>query len=247
MLGELQVILGERAVGKWVSGRSRAVFEYLVVNRHSGVRRERLMHVFWPDATPEAARNSLNVAIHGLRRSLRPAAGDQPVVIFRDGRYLIGPGWDLWVDVEAFEEAAKSARQQLAAGDYRMARADFGAAIGLYHGEFLADEPYERWGQVTREHLRLTYLDCLDQLGRLRFDSRDYSGSADLCLRLLALDNCREDVQRRLMRSCSRMGQPERALRYYHSFAVTLRTELQLPPAPATVALAAGIRRREEI
>jgi DNA-binding SARP family transcriptional activator len=247
LLGELQVVLGERPVSRWVSGRGRAVFEYLVVHRHTRVRRERLMAEFWPDASPDAARNSLNVAIHGLRQSLRTAAGEQPVVVHCDGSYLIEPGLDLWVDVEVFEELVKSARQHLASADPAAALADFHAAIGLYQGDFLADDPYEGWAEVTREHLRLAYLDCLDQLGRLRFDAGDYGGCADACRRLLACDNCREDTLRLLMRCHSRLGQPQAALRQYHSFVATLRAELHLPPAPATTALAASIRRRERV
>jgi DNA-binding SARP family transcriptional activator len=247
LLGELQVVLGERPVSRWASGRGRAVFEYLVVHRHTRVRRERLMAEFWPDASPEAARNSLNVAIHGLRQSLRAAAGEQPVVVHSDGSYLIEPGLDLWVDVEVFEELVKSARQHLASDDPAAAQADFHTAIGLYQGDFLADDPYEGWAEVTREHLRLAYLDCLDQLGRLRFDAGDYGGCADACRRLLACDNCREDTLRLLMRCHSRLGQPQLALRQYHSFVATLRAELHLPPAPATTALAASIRRRERV
>ncbi len=247
MLGELQVVLGERPVGRWVSGRGRAVFEYLVVHRHARVRRERLMAVFWPDAEPDAARNSLNVAIHGLRQSLRAAAGDHPVVIHRDGSYLIEPALDLWVDVEVFEELVKSARQHLASDDTAAAQADFHTAIGLYQDEFLADDPYEQWAEVTREHLRLAYLDCLDRLSRLRFDAGDYSGCVDACRKLLACDDCREDTLRRLMRCHSRLGQPQLALRQYHTFVATLRAELHLPPAPATTALAASIRHREAV
>ena len=141
----------------------------------------------------------------------------------------------------------KSARQHLTSGDPAAAHADLEAAIGLYQGEFLADDPYERWAQVTREHLRLAYLDCLDQLGRLRFEAGDYSGCADVCLKLLACDNCREDTQRRLMRCHSRLGQPQLALRQYHTFVGTLRAELHLPPAPATIELAAHIRRRQDV
>lgn len=127
-------MLGERPVARWVSGRGRAVFEYLVVHRHTRVRRERLMTVFWPDASPEAARNSLNVAIHGLRQSLRVAAGEHPVVIHRDGSYLIEPSLDLWVDTEVFEDLVKSARQHLASDEPAAAQADFHTAIGLYQG-----------------------------------------------------------------------------------------------------------------
>ncbi len=247
LLGELQVILGERPVSKWVSGRGRAVFEYLVAHRHTRARRDHLMAMFWPDAEPSAARNSLNVAIHGLRRSLRAAAGDHQVVIYDDGSYLIDPAVDLWVDIEVFDNLVTTARQHLASDHPAAAQADLHAAIGLYHGEFLAGDPYERWAQVTREHLRLAYLDCLDQLARLRFTAGDYRGCADACLTLLACDNCREDTQRLLMRCHTRLGQPQLALRQYHTLAAALRAELQLAPAPATTGLAARIRRHEQV
>jgi DNA-binding SARP family transcriptional activator len=91
LLGELRIAFGERTVEAWASGRGRAVLEYLIVHRHGKVRRDRLMTAFWPDASPEAARNSLNVAIHGLRQSLRAVAGDTPVVIYRDQNYFIEP------------------------------------------------------------------------------------------------------------------------------------------------------------
>src|SRR5262249_54294602 len=104
LLGELRVAFCGRPVETWASGRGRAVLEYLVVHRHSRVRRARLMHVFWPEAAPDAARNSLNVAIHGLRNSLRSVAGDRPIVIYRDGCYFIDSVLDVWVDVEVFED-----------------------------------------------------------------------------------------------------------------------------------------------
>ena len=247
LLGELQVVLGERPVGRWVSGRGRAVLEYLVAHRHARVRRESLMTVFWPDAAPNAARNSLNVAIHGLRRSLRAAAGDHPVVLYQDGCYFLDPAMDIWVDIEAFEDLVTSARRHLAGDDPAAAQAGLHAAAGLYHGEFLAGDPYERWAQVTREHLRLAHHDCLDQLGRLRFAAGDYRGCADACRQLLACDPCREDTQRLLMRCHTRLGQPQLALRQYHALAAALRAELQLAPASATTGLAARIRRHDQV
>ena len=56
------------------------------------------MDAFWPEAAPSAARNSLNVAMHGLRRAFRDSAGVQPVVL-EDGTYRLGPGLRLWLDV----------------------------------------------------------------------------------------------------------------------------------------------------
>lgn len=247
LLGELRVAFHGHQVETWASGRGRAVFEYLLVNRHSRVRRDRLMSVFWPDASCDAARNSLNVALHGLRQSLRTVAGDRAVVIYREQAYFIEQTLDLWVDVEAFEERLKSAHQHLASSEPIKAQADLEGAIYLYQGDFLADDPYEDWAIVRREHLRLCYLDALDRLSELRLNSGDYAGCVVVLLKLLTCDNCREDAHCRLMRCYSRQGQLQLALRQYHSCAAALRMELGVAPAPATTELFNRIRCREEV
>jgi len=247
LLGELRVAFQDRPVEMWSSGRGRAVFEYLIVNHHRKVRRDRLMSMFWPEASADAARNSLNVAIHGLRQSLRAAVGDTAVVIHQDQAYFIDPALDIWVDVEVFEEQLKAAHQHVASAEFVKAEEAFEAATWLYQGEFLADDPYEEWAIVTREHLRLCYLDALDRLGALRLNSGDYPGCVAACLKLLACDSCREDAHCRLMRCYSRQGQVQLALRQYHSCAAALRTELDVAPAAATTELFDCLRRREVI
>jgi SARP family transcriptional regulator, regulator of embCAB operon len=49
------------------------------------------------------------------------------------------------------------------------------------------------------------------------------------------------------MRCYSRQGQPQLALRQYHSCVATLRRELGLSPASATADLFRQIQRRENI
>jgi DNA-binding SARP family transcriptional activator len=247
LLGELRVAFQDRPVEIWSSGRGRAVFEYLLVNRHSKVRRDRLMSMFWPEVSPDAARNSLNVAIHGLRQSLRAAVGDTAVVIHQDQAYFIEPTLGIWVDVEVFQKQVEAAHQYLATAELVKAEAAFEAATWLYQGEFLADDPYEEWAMVTREHLRLCYLDALDRLGALRLNSGDYAGCITISLKLLSCDSCREDAHCRLMRCYSRQGQVQLALRQYHSCASALRRELDVAPALATTELFDRLRRREVI
>jgi DNA-binding SARP family transcriptional activator len=247
LLGELRVAFQDRPVEIWSSGRGRAVFEYLLINRHSKVRRDRLMSVFWPEASSDAARNSLNVAIHGLRQSLRAAVGDTAVVIHQDQAYFIEPALDIWIDVEAFEEQLKAAHQHLANSELVKAEVAFEAATWLYQGEFLADDPYEEWATATREQTRLRYLDALSQLGALQLNSGDYAGCIAISLKLLSCDSCREDAHRRLMRCYSRQGQVQLALRQYHSCVAALRSELDVPPARATTELFDHLRRREAI
>ena len=166
LLGQLKVRLDDVPVDDWPSGRGRSLFKYLVTHRDPWPRRELLMDAFWPEAAPAAARNSLNVAVHGLRRAFRASAGVE-VVVLEDGAYRLGPGLRLWLDVDEFELHVAAGRRLEAAGDLAGAAAAYERALALYQGDLLADDPYEDWPVPAREHLLLTYLDVLDRLSGL--------------------------------------------------------------------------------
>ena len=246
LLGPFRATLNDRPVESWPSGRGRAVFKYLLAHRSRTLPRDVLMDVFWPDVEPEAARNSLNVALHGLRQALR-AAADLPVVIFQDGAYRLNPDLQVWLDSDAFERRVTAGRRFQAAGQLAAAVAEYEVATGLYQGDFMADDPYDEWPVLTRERLRVAYLDSLERLGQLYFSQGQYAACATLCQLMLTHDNCREDAHCRLMRCYSRQGQYHLALRQYQTCVEALRSELGLEPAPATTQLYTRIRQRERI
>jgi DNA-binding SARP family transcriptional activator len=240
------VTLNQVPITSWPSGRGRALLKYLLTHRDPWPAREVLMDVFWPDSTPEAARNSLNVAVHGLRRALR-AAADVPVVVLEGGAYRLHPDVRLWVDVEEFERHVGAVRRLEEAGELAGAIAEYELAASVYQGDFLADDPYEEWPVLTRERLRLEYLDILDRLSQLYFGRGSFASCAALCQRIIERDACREDAHRRLMRCYSRQGQPHLALRQYQACVEALQSELGVGPAPATVQLHEVIRRHEPV
>jgi|Tabmets5t2r1_1033131.scaffolds.fasta_scaffold05352_2 DNA-binding SARP family transcriptional activator len=246
LLGAFRVRLNGMAVDDWPSGRGRSLLKYLLTHRDPWPRREVLMDVFWPGSPPAAARNSLNVAVHGLRRALR-AATDLPVVVLRDGAYRLAADLQLWVDVDEFERHVAGGRGLEQAGRTAAATAEYERAVALYQGDFLADDPYEEWPVLLREHLWLTHLDLLDRLSRLYFDQERYAASATLCRRMIERDACRENAHQRLIRCYSRQGQPHLALRQYLACAEALRAELGVDPAPGTVRLREAVRRREAV
>jgi DNA-binding SARP family transcriptional activator len=246
LLGQFQVRLDEVAVDDWPSGRGRSLFKYLVTHRDPWPRREQLMEAFWPEAAPAAARNSLNVAVHGLRRAFR-ASAEVPVVVLQDGAYRLGPQLRLWLDIDEFELHVVAGRRLDAAGDPVGAAAEYERALALYQGDLLADDPYQDWPVTAREHLLLAYLDVLDRLSSLSFDQRQYGACVALCRLLVEKDPCREDGHRRLMRCFTRQGQPHLALRQYQACADALDRELGVDPDPATVTLAQRIRHHQPV
>ena len=246
LLGSMRLALNDISLDDWPLGRGRALFKYLLTHRDPWPPREVLMEAFWPGATPEAARNNLNVALHGLRRTLR-VASDIEVVVFEQGTYRLHAGLRLWVDVDEFERHVRGGRQLETVDELAGAMSQYEVAAALYQGDFLADDPYEEWAILTRERLRLAYLDTIDRLSRLYFSQGRYASCTTLCQRIVERDPCREDAHRRLIRCYSRQGQPHLALRQYRICVEALRTELSVDAAPETIDLDRRIRRREAV
>ena len=246
LLGPLHVAVDDAAVDDWPSARCRSLFGYLLTHREPWPAREVLMAVFWPESSPEASRNSLNVAIHGLRRTLRTVT-DMAVVVYAGGAYRINCELRLWLDVDEFDSRVESGRRLEEAGDIDKAKRDYEYVEGLYRGDFMADDPYEDWAALTRERLRLAYLDALGRLSRLYFDAGQYTACVSLCQRIIDKDPCREDAHRRLMRCYSRQSQPHLALIQYRACVRALADQLGVSADPVTARLHGQIRQHQYV
>jgi len=86
------------------------------------------MEALWPNLGLRAASNNMRQALYVARRTLEPDPTNATRYLsLRDEQLLISPEGRLWVDVEAFEEAAATARCSRDPAAYR-------AAIELYSG-----------------------------------------------------------------------------------------------------------------
>ncbi|MBU2663893.1 hypothetical protein KOI35_10370 [Actinoplanes bogorensis] len=246
LLGTFRAAVDDVPIEPWRGGRTRSFFAYLLTHRQPWPTRDMLMDLFWPGATPQAARNSLNVAVHTLRRAFR-AATDRPVIEFGANAYRLNPALRLWLDADEFEQLVGDGQRLETAGDFENATRRYETAAWLYRGGFLADVRHEEWPVLLRERLRLTNLEVLDRLGDRYFEAGRYAAAAELCTRLLHQDPCRERVHRRLMRCHSRQGYPHLALLQHRACTAALRAELGVSPSPATQELYERIRRHETV
>jgi DNA-binding SARP family transcriptional activator len=245
-LGNFSLSINDTVMQRLPSTRGLSVLKYLLINHKQKTPREVLMDTFWQDSDPDSARNNLNVSLHSLRSALREIT-ETPVVIFEKGNYFLNPDLRIWIDVEEFEDQLHAGQQLESAGDLSNAVRKYEVATSLYQGDFLEEDPYEEWPVLTREHLRVSYMETLDRLSQIKFDMGNYSACVALCQKMLERDNCREDAHRLLMRCFSRQGQQHLALRQYQACVEALRTELDVDPEPATVQLAEHIRHHENV
>lgn len=232
MLGSFSMTIGDLAI-KIPASRSLSILKYLLVHRRQHTSREVLMDIFWPNVAPETARNNLNVAMHSLRKLLRSAIF-LPVILYQEGGYVFDPNLQIWLDIEEFARCVQEGQRLEARNQISAARTEYEAAISLYQGDFLEQNPYEEWTILDRERLRITYLDTLDRLSQIYFNQEQYAACIAVCQLILTYDHCREDAHCILMRCYSRQGQLHLALRQYQICVELLRSELDIEPALQT-------------
>jgi DNA-binding SARP family transcriptional activator len=246
LLGGCWVTIDHRPVPLAKSRRTRALLAFLVDRGARPVPRDLLMDVFWPGSSPDAARNSLHVAMHALRKALAQAWTGS-VVECRGDTYRLSEAIDVWSDAAELERRCELGALAAAAGRLDEAVAEYETGLALYGGEFMADDPYLEWAVARREEVRLLAVDCAEQLGELHLRRGDLRRALASSSQVLREEPCHEPAARRLMVAYARLGQPHMALRLYEHIVQVLSRELGVAAAPETEALADRIRRRTPV
>ena len=228
LLGGFRVSVGSRAIAQhaWRLRKAAALVKLLALAPGHRIHREQAMEALWPEASRTAASNSLRTTLHAARKILEPDAAS--LYLASEGQsLLLCPEGDLWVDVDAFEEAATTARRSTDPAAYR-------AAIELYAGELLPEDRYEEWTEGRRDQLRQLYLALLVKLAGLHEVRREYEPAIDVLRRATAEEPTFEEANVQLMRLHALSGRPERAISQYERLRDVLCRGLAVEPAAAT-------------
>jgi DNA-binding SARP family transcriptional activator len=211
LLGGFSVAVGTRTIkdNAWRLRKAAALVKLLALAPSHRLHREQMMDLLWPDLGAEAAANNLRYALHQARRTLEPDTGSPESYLSFEGEQLaLCPDGRLWVDVDAFEEAAEEARRVRDPAAHR-------AAIELYAGDLLPEDRYEDWAEERRAELRGTYLDLLVGLAGLHEERGDYDSAAEALRRVVSEESTRVEAHAGLMRLHALSGRRAEALEQY--------------------------------
>lgn len=243
VLGPLVVTIDGVPVDRWGSLKARALFEYLLLSWDKPVRRELLMHVFWPRHSRGSARNNLNVSLYNLRRTLADGRPDRHI-LYGDGCYQLNPEISWWVDRTQFLARLPEAQIHLQSGDTAAAVAAYQAAVALYRGPLFEDDTTSDWHLGEQAHLADLYLDALERLGELHLELQDLTLAERTARQALADDPCRESAHRLLMRCYAQRQEHHLVSRQLQICATSLRRQFGIAPAPETVEVCESITTR---
>ena len=113
--------------------RQRTVLAVLLLNRNRAVSRERIIDSVWEDDPPETARNTVQVYVSTLRRTL----GADRLVTEPGGYRLVVEPHEL--DAALLEQRLAEATRAIAAGEPHAAVAALDQALALWRGPALGD------------------------------------------------------------------------------------------------------------
>jgi DNA-binding SARP family transcriptional activator len=202
--------------GSWLEHRAGQVLKLLVTERSRSLFADEIADTLWPDASLRSLQG-VRYYVHALRGYLepdRPARQTSAFVVHARGGYALDLR-HLEIDADEFEREVRAGLASMEAGDASRAREHLGAALALYRGDFLADEPYAEWASDERDRLRQLAGRALRTLADADDATDDLEGASDSLERLVAMEPYDLDVHRRLLALCLRRGRRTDAVRRY--------------------------------
>ena len=197
---------------------------------------DRLAQILWPDAEGDAARNSLDNALHRLRKLV---GGDAHIQL-RAGSLSINPA-TCWVDVLALQACwALPTGTELADGD--TLAATIARALALYQGAFMPGEDDYPQVLAARSQIQTRFIRQMGALGAKLETAGRWEQAAQAYRRVVELEPLAEDIYRRLMACLMQLGQRAEAFEAYRRCRSQLSIVLGIQPSANTEALAAVIR-----
>jgi len=193
---------------EWRSEKSREMFFFFLCNRR-GLRKEEIVAALWPDMPEEKTTSAFHSNMYRLRKALYT-----DIISKESGRYQLDQSGSFAFDVEQFQAALEAAADPQVADEAlkQMERAE-----SLYKGQF-APEFYSEWAETLRWQLEEQYMGLLGSLSAAYTEAGEFKKSADICQKIVELDEFNEAAWYRLMSNYIQARQTEAAKYCYNRY-----------------------------
>ncbi len=224
LLGPLTVCGGKQS-RRGLRARALELIAFLALRRE-GAQRDEILEALWPGDDPKRSRHRLYQAVRDARRLLGDGVASE-----RD-RYWLDRDC-VRIDVDELEEVVGEL-SQTSGSDLR--RLVVESALALFRDEPLAGSDFAWSGGVVRR-LRGTYVDLLEEAGRIRLNAGDGGGALDAAERGITVDLLNEGFWRLALEAEGSLGLREAIDDRYQQLRRLLAERLGLEPQRETHAL----------
>ncbi len=235
-MGRFAVLRGARPVrqAEWKSPRARTLLKLLVAHEGQRLPREQVMDLLWPGDEGRKSPAVFNALLHRLRQAVEPGAS-KDVFCIQQEEGMVGLNRDVvWTDAGQISRHLEKAARLRAEGRKAELLEEYERAIGLYEGDFLADDAYCDWSAPLRDRLRADYLRALEGAGRLAEAVGDRDKALGFYERMFQTEPASEKACRWLIARYLSLDRRTDAVRTYERCERALSRELDLEPEEKT-------------
>jgi DNA-binding SARP family transcriptional activator len=228
LLGRFEAVRSDAPIPAhaWRRRRPADLLKLVALAPGRRVAREQAVDTLWPEKDPASGANNLHRALYDLRQIL----GGRFVDIEHGELTLRG---DVWVDVDAFEQAVSQG-----------GREGWTQAVALYRGDLAPEDRDAAWLEPRRLALRARFVEAALPLARAAAADGDAQLAVPLLRRLVEAQPAVEEAHCLLMRLLAASGRRAEALRQSDACEVILRAA-GFGPSEELRALRAAIQRGE--
>ncbi len=199
---------------------------FLFAENPTGLRRDRVIDLLWPEATPARGNSLFHSTLYRLRSSL-----GKDFIIHSKGLYLLNPDISCYYDTRRLQECFAQGRNS---GD--MAHIARQEALNIYHTPFL--DPFDlEWCTQKRDQLHAQMLELVISEALYQLHTGDMDTSESLFIRARGLEPFDERAYRGVMWCRASRNDRAGALREYKECEVILAKELDVEPSLETLEL----------
>jgi DNA-binding SARP family transcriptional activator len=211
--------------GEWLQQRTGQLLKYLICERNRVVPSDVIADALWP-GTGRQGLGNVRYFMHALREKLEPHRGRgqrSAFVVTVQGGYALDRRHVL-IDADDYDEAMSQGLEAAARGDDELAIERLRAALAMYRGDFLADEPYADWALDERDRLHSLAGRALRALTKIMMARHDLPAASEYLEQLAELEPLDGEIHRDLLAVWLAQGRRTEAARRYAIFRTrTLR------------------------
>ncbi len=214
---------------------AQSLLAYLLVNRTTQHRRERLAGLFWPDTSETKARGSLRQELWRIRKAIDAVSLPHSDLLWRDDLSVgVDPHAEYRLDVAVLEGLVTA----------NPSTDDLMRALDVYQGDLLPDF-YDEWAAPERERLRALFEQQTKRLLDQLHAEQRWGEMLTWSELWIARARSPEPAFRALMVAHNALGNRSQVAAVFERCAAALKDDLGVEPSEQTRALFEQLSKAE--
>jgi len=218
----------------------------IVLHGSKDIPKEILIDDLWPKATAKAGDKNFKINLHRLRKAIEPNPKKEfgySYIIQKAGLLSLDPEL-ITLDVDEFITFGALAVENERDNKFITALKFYEKAVGIYKGDYFAEEPYLEWISRKRDLFKARYVELLQKKAMLHEELDQIEKAVETWKQVLGAEPFFEVAYQNLMILYADSGQTNRALNLFFEYRLLLKKELGTEPDSQTINIHNKIKSR---